>query len=90
MPQRLLWAAAIFLVGIVGAASLAAETNNAVQAPIPIISAQGLTAIANLLSAILWPMIALLALLLFKAQLVDLLSRVKSGKLGVIDFELVF
>jgi hypothetical protein len=27
-------------------------------------------------------------LLLFKAQLVDLLSRVKSGKLGVIDFEL--
>ncbi len=77
LPRRLFWAAAIFLVSIVDTISFAAETNNAVQAPIAIMSAQGLTAIANLLSAILWPLIALTVVLIFRVHLIKLLSRLK-------------
>jgi hypothetical protein len=53
-----------------------------------LLSPQGITAIASLLTAILWPAVVLVTLLAFRSELISLFKRVKKAKVAGVEVEL--
>jgi len=78
----------IFTSSQIAIEAIAADVQAQPQAQVSLLSPQGISAIASLLSAVLWPIVAVAMAITFRPDVVKFLGRVKKGKLAGIEFEL--